>query len=284
MRVDVGGGVRLFVDVDGVGWVPDGQSIRQRPTLLMLHGGPAMDSSMFRGSGLDELTDVAQVVVYDHRGTGRSDWRSPDEWTLDTWADDVVRLCDVLGIVKPIVLGSSFGGMVAQRYLARHPGHPDRVVLAGTSARLDLDLVATCFAARGGDRAGAVARQYLAGDQSLAADFDEVCLPLYAIKPFEAERFARVIANPDLDSHFSTEWNAMDLRSGLAQVTCPVLVTGGELDPICPMEAVRDVANALPPGSVRVTELEGASHLEAAGDEIAQFVREFILESSQSQS
>ena len=150
MRVDVGGGVRLFVDVDGAGWIPEGQSMRQRPTLLMLHGGPALDSSLFRGSGLDELTDVAQVVVYDHRGAGRSDWRSPQEWTLDTWADDVVRLCDVLGIVKPIVLGSSFGGMVAQHYLARHPDHPGRVVLAGTSARLDLDLVAACFAARGG--------------------------------------------------------------------------------------------------------------------------------------
>jgi pimeloyl-ACP methyl ester carboxylesterase len=248
----------------------------------MLHGGPAMDSSLFGGSGLDELTDVAQVVVYDHRGAGRSDWRSPQEWTLDTWADDVVRLCDVLGIVKPIVLGSSFGGMVAQRYLARHPGHPDRVVLAGTSARLDLDLVAACFAARGGDRAGAVAQRYLAGDQSLAADYDELCLPLYATKPFEAERFARVIANPDLDSHFTTEWNAMDLRSGLAQVTCPVLVTGGELDPICPLEAVRDVANALPSGLVRVIELQGASHLEAAADDIAPFVRDFILESSQS--
>jgi proline iminopeptidase len=280
VRVDVGGGVRLFFDVDGSGWVPEGQSMRQRPTLLMLHGGPAMDSSLFQGSGLDELTDVAQVVVYDHRGAGRSDWRSPDEWTLDTWADDVVRLCDVLGIVKPIVLGSSFGGMVAQRYLARHPDHPDRVVLAGTSARLDLDVVAACFAARGGDRAGAVARQYLAGDQSLAADYDAVCMPLYATKPFEADRFARVIVNPDLSSHFKTEWNAMDLRSGLAQVSCPVLVTGGEFDPICPIEAVRDLANAVPSRSVRLIEIEGASHLEAAADEIAPFVRHFILESS----
>jgi proline iminopeptidase len=279
MRVDVGGGVRLFVDVDGPGWTPDGGSMRQRPTLLMLHGGPAMDSSLFRGSGLDQLTDVAQVVVYDHRGAGRSDWRSPDEWTLDTWADDVVRVCDALGIVKPVVLGSSFGGMVAQRYLARHPGHPDRVVLAGTAARLDLDLVAACFAARGGDEAGAVARRYLAGDQSLADDYTALCMPLYAVKPFASDRFARLIVNPDLSRHFKAEWNAMELRSGLAQVTCPVLVTGGELDPICPIDAVREVANALPSGYSRLIEIDGASHLEAALDDIAPFVRDFILDS-----
>ena len=36
--------------------------MHQRPTLLMLHGGPAMDSSLFKGSGLDELTDVVYEV------------------------------------------------------------------------------------------------------------------------------------------------------------------------------------------------------------------------------
>ena len=88
---------------------------------------------------------MAQVVYYDHRGNGRSDPGSPDDWTLDVWADDVVRLCETLGIRKPIVIGESFGGFVAQRYLARHPEHPDRVVLNATSPRLDVDVIAAAF-------------------------------------------------------------------------------------------------------------------------------------------
>ena len=94
----------------------------------------------------------------------------------------------------------------------------------------------------------------------------------------EADRIARLVVNPELSEHFKTEWNAMDLRPGLAPVTCPVLVTGGALDPICPIDAVRDVANALPPEVVQLIEIEGASHLEAASDEIAPFVRTFILD------
>jgi pimeloyl-ACP methyl ester carboxylesterase len=278
VRVDIGDGVRLFVDIDGPGLVADGPVMRDRPTLLLVHGGPAMDSSVFRGSGLDELTDVAQVVCYDNRGAGRSDWRSPDEWALDTWADDVVRLCDALGIVEPVVLGSSFGGMVAQRYLARHPGHPGRVILAGTAARLDLDLVAAAFAARGGEHAAEIARCYLAGDQSRADDYDRVCLPLYATTPVEATRFARVVVNPDLSGHFKREWNTIDLRPGLAAVECPVLVVGGELDPICPVPAVDEIVKALPPQHVRFVELAGASHMEAAADGIAALVREFLGE------
>jgi hypothetical protein len=34
-------GVRLFFDVEGAKLVPDGPAMREKPTLLLLHGGPA---------------------------------------------------------------------------------------------------------------------------------------------------------------------------------------------------------------------------------------------------
>ena len=88
MRIDIGGGVKLFVDIDGQGLVPDGPTMVQRPTVLLMHGGPGMDHSLYKASPLSALTDVAQVVYYDHRSQGRSDPRPPDEWTLDMWADE----------------------------------------------------------------------------------------------------------------------------------------------------------------------------------------------------
>ena len=39
MRVDIGDGIRLFVDVDGPGLVPDGPKMVERPTVVLLHGG-----------------------------------------------------------------------------------------------------------------------------------------------------------------------------------------------------------------------------------------------------
>jgi proline iminopeptidase len=113
-------GVRLFVDIEGAGLVPDGPAMRAKPTPILLHGGPGYDHASFKPA-FSRPADVAQIVYYDHRGHGRSDARPRDEWTLDTFADDVVRSCDALGIEKPIVLGQSFGGFVAQRYLAPHP-------------------------------------------------------------------------------------------------------------------------------------------------------------------
>ena len=136
-------GVRLFFDVEGLSLVPDGPAMREKPTLLMLHGGPGSDHSIYKPDYAG-LADIAQVVYLDHRGNGRSEDGPKEAWTLAQWGDDVRAFCDALGIVNPIVLGASFGGMVALAYATRHPGascktdpdqHRGRVRLASGAAR-----------------------------------------------------------------------------------------------------------------------------------------------------
>ncbi len=83
MHVSVDG-VRLFFDVEGAGLAPRGPDMREKPTLLLLHGGPGMDHSLFRPA-FSELADVAQLVYLDHRGQGRSDKGTPAEWPCRGW-------------------------------------------------------------------------------------------------------------------------------------------------------------------------------------------------------
>jgi pimeloyl-ACP methyl ester carboxylesterase len=72
MHVSIGD-VRLFVDVSGPALVPDGGAMRERPTVVMLHGGPGIDHSPFKQPIFSPLTEIAQVIYYDQRGHGRSD-------------------------------------------------------------------------------------------------------------------------------------------------------------------------------------------------------------------
>jgi proline iminopeptidase len=277
MRVEIEDGVELFVDVTGAGLVPDGPTMVERPTVVLLHGGPGLDHSMYKGADAMTLDDVAQVVFYDHRGNGRSDRGTVDQWTLDTWADDVVRLCDALGIERPVVFGASFGGFVAQRYIARHPDHPSKVVLACTSARLDLDAIGERFTELGGPVAGATARQFFDGDVSVMPTFMEHCIPLYATEPLDPDDLARAVMNPDLMTHFfNGEARSMDLRAGLANAVCPVLVLSGELDPIMPAPMVREMVDALPAALRSAVELPGLSHLQVSGRAATSHVAEFI--------
>ena len=82
MRVALRDGTRIFFEVIGTKLVPDGPTMRERPTLLLLHGGPGFDHSGLART-LAPLSDVAQLVLLDHRGQGRSDGDDPAQWNLD---------------------------------------------------------------------------------------------------------------------------------------------------------------------------------------------------------
>lgn len=262
MRIDIGGGVRLFVDIEGPGLVPEGPAMREKPTLICMHGGPGFDHSAFK-PGFSALADLAQIVYYDHRGHGRSDARPRAEWTLDQWADDIVRLSDALGIEKPIVLGQSFGGFVAQRYIARHPGHASKVVLSSTSHHMGLARKLDWFGRLGGPAARAAAEEFWQRPTPQSWErYWSSCRALYNSRPpLDPDAGARVRANLDILFHFvAGEMQALDLRPGLARAQCPVLVLAGDQDPVCPLEDMQEIAQALPATLARLAVVPGAGH------------------------
>ena len=281
MRIEIEPGVRLYFDVEGTQFVPDGPELREKPTLLLLHGGPGFDHSAFRPY-FGRVSDIAQVIYYDHRGHGRSDRRPPREWTLDTFADDVVRLCDALGIVKPIVLGQSFGGFVAQRYLERHPGHPSKVILSSTSPHKKQERKVEMFAKLGGPAAGESCRRFWS-DPNPATwdDYGVHCRHLYNTTTQDPDGGARTIHNFDiLYASASGEQRTMNLLPGLAKAQCPVLVMVGEEDPVCPVADAQDIAAALPPHLMQYRAFPNVGHGAWRDDADAAFaeLRRFILQ------
>ena len=114
MRIEVNG-IRIFFDVEGAKFVPDGPIMREKPTLILLHGGPGADHSGFKPA-FSQYADIAQVIYIDHRGNGRSDREPREAWNLAQWGDDVYEFCRALEIERPIVFGGSFGGFVAISY------------------------------------------------------------------------------------------------------------------------------------------------------------------------
>ncbi|HEX7639572.1 MAG TPA: alpha/beta hydrolase [Burkholderiaceae bacterium] len=281
MRIEIEPGVRLFVDVEGPQFVPDGPELREKPTLLLLHGGPGFDHAGFKPF-FSRLADVAQVVYYDHRGHGRSDRRPPGEWTLDTFADDVVRLCDALGLVRPVVLGQSFGGFVAQRYIERHPAHPAKVILSSTSPHMALERKLAMFEKRGGAAARAAAERFWSRPCAETwADYGVHCRHLYNTTPQDPLAGRRTTYHLDvLYASAGGEQRGMDLLPGLAKAQCPVLVMAGDEDPVCPLEDAQEIAAALPPRWRQFRRFPGVGHGAWRDDPDAAFaeLRRFLLE------
>ena len=278
MRVDVGGR-RLHFDVEGARLVADGPAMVERPTVLLLHGGPGMDHSVFKPA-FGQLAAVAQLVYVDHSGQGRSDPTSPERWTLDTWADDVVRLCEVLEIERPVIHGWSFGGMVAMNIASRYPDRLKKLILQSTAARLDLERIVGAFEALGGREAGDAARAYWATPSPESARrYIDVCLPVYSPQQADPDSMARIVTTPALlEEGGWVEALTFDLRDRLDAVAVPTLVLSGELDPMTPPAAAAEIVEHLADGLATIESFSQSGHSIAATepDHFFTVIRNFI--------
>jgi proline iminopeptidase len=286
MHVSVNG-VRLFFDVEGAKFVPDGPVMREKPTLLMLHGGPGADHSIYRPAHT-ALSDIAQIIYLDHRGNGRSEDGPRERWNLAQWGDDVRAFCEALGITDPIVLGASFGGMVALAYAISHPAHPSKLILISTAAsgaehfnrRIEL------FTRFGGPEVGALARRHFledkghTGQTSLDA-WRRLAIPHYFRRPRDPDMARRAVNRSDVLLWFTRpggESHSYNLFPDLHRIQCPTLVLGGEDDPMHPIESQADIAAALPPHLVQFERFADCGHavMPDAPERTTAVIRDFI--------
>ncbi|MEN8184840.1 MAG: alpha/beta fold hydrolase, partial [Myxococcota bacterium] len=281
MRIQVGD-VRLFFDVEGAGLVPEGPAMRGLPTLLLLHGGPGFDHSAFKPA-FAQLRDVAQVIYLDHRGQGRSDRSPPETWNLAHWADDVRAFCEALEIERPIVLGQSFGGMVAMVYAARHPEHAGGLVLSSTAARWVAERSVRVFERLGGPEVAKAAQRFWAdpGPENMG-DYARLCMPRYSRTAQDPDGLARTKFHLELTFAWEQgEGATLDLRKDLERVRCPTLVLAGDDDPVTPIEAAEEIVDSLPPGRARYEHFADAGHgvYRDRPDDYFRVLREFLASS-----
>lgn len=262
MFVDLGT-TRLFVDIEGVGLDASAEKLREKPTLLLLHGGPSADHTMFKPA-FGALADLAQIVYFDMRGAGRSQGGGPSGWNLAQWAADAKALCDRLGIRKPIVLGASFGGFVAQEYATRYPRHAGGLILLSTAARMP-----------GGTAFDALADLQTSDAAAIAADAWQPALDpavrvtIHRDRPSPAARRkaqaafqAHAVPRPAVGAHFARhEMGSFDFRRALRKLACPTLVLHGDADATAPLPLAEEMAGRIAPSLVEFHVFHRAGHL-----------------------
>lgn len=128
-----------------------------------LHGGPVAGrevvllSSGLGGSGtfwapqMDALTARFPVVLYDHRGAGRSTRDLPPAsagpYAVQDMADDMVKVLDALGLDRAHVVGHAAGGNAGLALALSHPDRLGRLVVVNGWSRPDPH-IQRCFSTR----------------------------------------------------------------------------------------------------------------------------------------
>ncbi len=116
--------------------------------------GPAVIlSSGLGGSGsywapnLAPLAERHRVILYDHRGTGRSDRALPADLDVDDMADDVLALLDGLGLERVALVGHAAGGVIGLSLALRRPERLASLVVVNGFAAPDMHFL-RCMATR----------------------------------------------------------------------------------------------------------------------------------------
>lgn len=267
MRLRVNG-TELFFDVVG-SELDAAASFRSRPTMIILHGGPGFDHTYLR-PWLDPVSEVAQLVYVDERGCGRSARHTHEYYQLGIMADDIVLLCQTLGIEHPIVLGQSFGGFMALSIAIRHPNFAAGIVLFDTAPAwtggYDLDALEQMV---GGER-GKDLREIAYRESTGVATpeelkrFEQEVMPFYWHQGFQPAYIDGLFNNPLINLDIATYMmgtlsREYDLRDSLSQIGVPALVLQGRYDWVTPMEGAQAMAQGIPTAQLHI--FEHSSHM-----------------------
>ncbi len=269
-------GTEIYFDIDGAGLVPDGDRMVDRPVLFLLHGGPGGDHAGFK-STVARLVDVAQLVYVDHRGSGRSIPADPATYTLEENIEDVDALRDYLGLESICLLGSSYGGMVAQGYAIRYPQRVSNLVLCATApSHRFLDDARRFVAERGTPEQQAVCERLWAGSfESLdqVKEYYQAMGPMYSTThdaEKAAESWGRGTRNfEQLNLGFRGFLREFDYTDQLSSIACPTLVLAGAHDWICSPNHSQEIAERIPRAHMKV--FAKSAH-NIAGDEPDEFL------------
>ena len=116
-----------FIEVDGVRlhYVDRGEG----PPVILLHGNGAMLEDWEISGILDETAQHHRVIAFDRPGFGHSGRPRTTVWTPDAQAELLWKAMERLGVERPVIVGHSWGTMVALAMGINHSKEIDRLVL-----------------------------------------------------------------------------------------------------------------------------------------------------------
>jgi 3-oxoadipate enol-lactonase len=187
------------------------------------------------------IAGVREALVWDLRGTGRSD-APPGPYDIDTLAADFEVVLREAGVRRAHVVGAGLGGMIALRH-AREYDRGRTLTLLGTAPRgeaIDVDALRALYP--DGDDVPAC-RESLAGAFSPAFRQERADLVEQICEWRQAEDADPAALDAQVDAMTSFE------AGPLYELTVPALVCHGVEDPVVPPAAGEQLAEDLPRGT-----------------------------------
>ncbi|MEV4714083.1 alpha/beta fold hydrolase [Micromonospora sp. NPDC049374] len=230
---------------------------------------------------LNGLARDRQLIRYDERGCGLSDWVAPS-YTFDDWVDDLETVVDAVGLDRFPLLGVSQGGAVAVAYAVRRPERVSRLILAGAYARGRRVRAGSVAEADAAALDLSLARVgWLHQDPRFLRVFASQFLPDGTPEEWqEFTAFQRQTTSPENGVRFLEEFAQIDVSDIAHRVQCPTLIIHSRDDARVPVSQARELAALIPDSQLVL--LNSRNHLltaaEPAWHEFLFHIEEFLGE------
>lgn len=255
-----------FVTVDGVRlhYVEKGTG----PVVVFLHGNGAMLDDMLISGVCQRAADQYRALAFDRPGFGHSERPQDRHWTAAAQATLFARVFAALGLRRPIVVGHSWGTLVALALALNHPESTGGLVLASgyyfPTERADValfsppaipilgDIVSYTVAPLIGDAIGWPLITKLFAPQPISPRFRREFPMALALRPSQIKAFSQ-----DTSQMITA---ARQLSPRYRSITCPTVILAGDADRIVSIERHSQRLHGAIPGS-RLDVLNGAGHM-----------------------
>ena len=227
-----------------------------------------------------DLMRNAQLIRYDARGNGLSDW-SVTDFSLERQVEDLEAVVDAVGIDRFSLLGISQGCAVSVAYATRHPNRVSKLILSGGYARgwrfapteeYIRQAEALCTLIRTG---------WGRNDPTFRQMFTSLFMP--DAPPENQSWFnelQRMTTSPENAAELLEAHGRVDVRDDLAKVQAPTLVMHCRGDLRVPLAAGQELAAGIP--DARFMTLESKNHLmpetDPAWPQFSTAIQQFLAE------
>lgn len=266
-------GAKIFYRVGGRG-----------SAFMSFHGAPGFSDHTHFLPYFDPLEKHFTMIYLDFRGSGRSAQMPPETYTFANFIADADAIREHLGFSKMILLGHSFGGIIALNYALRYQDRLSHLILSGTLPSKSAGPDAVEYALRKvPDLTREELERLIAGKVKDAEEFDRVnrlIAPLYNYKKgFEFVYFGKKPASQFYNTHnavFSTQFASYDVIDRLHEIKVPTLILCGRHDWITPAKHSQLMAEKIPNSKLVIFEESGHYPYIEENDKYLAAIRDFL--------
>lgn len=236
--------------------------------LLLVHGGPGMTHEYFESfeDALDP--DKYEFFYYDQLGSYFSD--QPDDerlWTLPRFTDELEEVREQLGLDQFVVLGQSWGGMVAIEYALKYGQHLKGLIVSNMVDNIAdyADYIGKLRERELSSEDVATMKGYEAKSDFDAPEYVALCMKLYescicrktpwpdAVQRTFAHLNEQVYVTLQGPNEFTItgSMGSWDVRDRLGDIDVPTLLLGAVHDSMNP-DTIRSMAERIPAATAHI--------------------------------